>query len=244
MRFLVWGLIFACGAQAVDFNKDIQPILTTRCSGCHGPQQQMKGLRVDQPDVLLNVVVPGNSGASKLIQRVSSTQKGFAMPPVGAPLTSAEIGLLRAWIDAGAKIPATAPHAANSKTSHWAFQPLRHPPVPEVSSSNWPRNPIDNFILARLQAEHIQPSPEADRNTLIRRLSLDLTGLPPTPEEAEAFLADKRPMPMSDWWIACSPRRITAKNGRVTGWIWRITPTATAMKKIWCAPGPGAIGNG
>ena len=83
MRFIVWGLILSCGAQtkAVDFNRDVQPILTTRCSGCHGPQQQMKGLRVDQADALLNVVVPGDSGASKLIQRVSSTKKGFGMPP-------------------------------------------------------------------------------------------------------------------------------------------------------------------
>ena len=195
MRFIVWGLILSCGAQtkAVDFNRDVQPILTTRCSGCHGPQQQMKGLRVDQADALLNVVVPGDSGASKLIQRVSSTKKGFGMPPVGAPLTPAEIELLRAWIDQGAKIPAQASHSANSKTSHWSFQPLSRPPVPDVGDRAWPRNPIDNFILARLQAEHIQPSPEADRNTLIRRLSLDLTGLPPTPAEAEAFLNDKHP---------------------------------------------------
>ena len=195
MRFLVWGLILSCGAQtkAVDFNRDVQPILTTRCSGCHGPQQQMKGLRVDVADALLNVVVPGDSGASKLIQRVSSTQKGFGMPPVGAPLTPAEIELLRAWIDQGAKIPAVASHTANSKTSHWSFQALSRPPVPDVSDRAWPRNPIDNFILARLQAEHIQPSPEADRNTLIRRLSLDLTGLPPTPAETEAFLNDKHP---------------------------------------------------
>jgi hypothetical protein len=195
MRFLVWGLIFACGTQlkAVDFNRDIQPILTARCSGCHGPQQQMNGLRVDVPEILLNVVVPGDSGASKLIQRVSSTKKGFGMPPVGAPLTPAEIELLRAWIDQGAKIPATASRSANSKTSHWSFQPLSRPAAPDVGDRSWPRNPIDNFILARLRSEHIQPSPEADRNTLIRRLSLDLTGLPPTPAEAEAFLNDKHP---------------------------------------------------
>src|ERR1035438_7832480 len=206
MRFLVWGLILACslarsGAQtkAVDFNGDVQPILTTRCSGCHGPQQQMNGLRVDVADALLKgsnsgpVVVPGDSGASKLIQRVSSTKKGFGMPPVGAPLTTAEIELLRAWIDQGAKIPAVASRTANSKTSHWSFQPLSRPPVPDVGDRSWPRNPIDNFILARLQAEHIQPSPEADRNTLIRRLSLDLTGLPPTPAEVEAFVNDKHP---------------------------------------------------
>ncbi len=190
MRYLVWGLILACGAQSktVDFTRDVQPILNARCAGCHGPQQQMKGLRVDDSKSLANVVTPGASASSKLIERVSSTKKGFAMPPIGAPLTSAEIATLRDWIDQGAKMPAI---AANSK--HWSFQPIAHPAVPEVDDKSWTRNSIDNFILARLQAEHIKPSPEADRNTLVRRLSLDLTGLPPTPAETEAFLADKHP---------------------------------------------------
>ena len=195
MRYLVWGVILSCGAQtkAVDFNRDVQPILTARCSGCHGPQQQMKGLRVDDATALLNVVVPGDSGASKLIQRVSSGKKDFIMPPVGQPLPAGEIQLLRAWIDQGAKIPASVVGAGNPKTAHWSFQPVKQAPVPGVSDGAWPRNPIDNFILARLEAEHIRPSPEADRNTLIRRLSLDLTGLPPTPEETAAFLDDRHP---------------------------------------------------
>jgi hypothetical protein len=206
MRFLVWGMILGCslatsGAQTkvIDFNRDIQPVLTSRCSGCHGPQQQMNGLRVDMADALLKggnsgpVVVPGDSAASKLIQRVSSAQKGFAMPPVGQPLTAVEIAALRTWIDQGAKLPAAAARATNPKTAHWSFQMPSRPPVPDVHERTWPRNPIDNFILARLEAEHIQPSPEADRNTLVRRLSLDLTGLPPTPEESAAFLSDKHP---------------------------------------------------
>ena len=197
MRFLVWGLILSCslsrsGAQTkdVDFTRDVQPILTARCSGCHGPQQQMKGLRVDDRDALLNVVVPGNSGASKLIQRVSSAKKDFVMPPVGQPLAAGEIELLRVWIDQGAKLPPSANRSSNPKTAHWSFQPLRRAPVPAVNDRAWPRNSIDNFVLARLEAEHIPPSPEADRNTLIRRLSLDLTGLPPTPPETAAFLND------------------------------------------------------
>ena len=195
MRYLVWGLIFACCAQSktIDFTRDVQPILNARCSGCHGPQQQMNGLRVDDSKALLNVVTPGDSASSKLMQRVSSTKKGFGMPPVGAPLTSAEIATLRDWIDQGAKITAAASHAADSKTSHWSFQPVHRPAVPEVADKTWTRNPIDNFVLARLQSEHIQPSPEADRNTLIRRLSLDLTGLPPTPAETDAFITDKHP---------------------------------------------------
>src|SRR5262249_26257236 len=137
------------------------------------------------------VVVPGNSRGSKLVERVSSKKSGFAMPPVGAPLSAKEISLISAWIDQGAKIPAGSGQSANAKTSHWSFQALHRPKVPDAADRAWVRNPIDNFILARLEAEHIKPSPEADRATLIRRLGLDLTGLPPTPEETAAFLADK-----------------------------------------------------
>ncbi len=195
MRFLLWGVILTCplSAKTVDFTRDVQPILVKRCLACHGPQQQMNGLRVDAADALLNVVVPGDSAASKLIQRVSSTKKGFGMPPVGDPLSAAEIALLRGWIDQGAKVPTTAAPAANPKTSHWSFQPLQRPTPPPVRDRAWPRNSIDDFILARLEAEKIQPSPEANRNTLIRRLGLDLTGLPPTPAEVAAFLDDNHP---------------------------------------------------
>src|SRR5579871_3731145 len=200
MRVLAWSVILGCSlaasyaqTKAVDFGRDIQPMLVEHCSACHGPQQQMKGLRVDDPETLLNVVVPRDSASSKLIQRISSTTKGFAMPPVGAPLTSAQVALLRAWIDQGALIPAGGTRAANQKTSHWSLQPIRRPRVPSVRDSAWVRNPIDSFVLARLDAEGIRPSPEANRNTLIRRLSLDLTGLPPTPDEVEAFVQDKHP---------------------------------------------------
>ena len=196
MRVLVLGMILGCSlrAGAVDFGRDVQPVLTKRCSACHGPQQQMKGLRVDDAVALLSVVVPGNSAGSKLFQRVSSTKKGFAMPPIGEPLTSGEIALIRDWIDQGAKIPAGAiARSANAKTSHWSFQPIKHARVPQVHDAAWVRNPIDNFVLARLEAEGIRPSQEADRNTLIRRLSLDLTGLPPSPEEVEAFNHDNHP---------------------------------------------------
>jgi hypothetical protein len=195
MRFLLWGVILTCplSAQTVDFSRDVQPILMKRCLACHGPQQQMNGLRVDAAETLLNVVVPGDSAASKLIQRVSSTKKGFGMPPVGDPLTAGEIELLRAWIDQGAKTPATPARSANPKTAHWSFQPPNRPTPPDVHDRAWPRNSIDNFILAHLEAEKIHASPEAHRNTLIRRLSLDLTGLPPTPAEVATFLNDNHP---------------------------------------------------
>ncbi len=192
MRLLPLALFaaaLACGAPA-DFERDIQPIFAKRCSGCHGPQQQMNGLRLDQRDAAMKAIQPGNSAASKLIARITSTKKGFAMPPAGAPLTGTEIANLRAWIDDGAKWPAASTKA--SPATHWSFQPVHRPVAPEVRARAWVRNPIDAFVLARLESENIQPSPEAGRRTLLRRLSLDLTGLPPTPEEIAVFLGDNR----------------------------------------------------
>src|SRR5205823_3171484 len=142
----------------------------------------MSGLRLDSGAAVLKgakagpVVDPGKSANSKLIQRVSSSKKGFGMPPVGEPLTPEQIATLRAWLDAGAHVPETvpAPAAANSKSRHWAFQPVTRPILPDVRNRAWIRNPIDQFIAARLEAEGYAPSPEADRITLIRRASLDL----------------------------------------------------------------------
>ena len=146
MRFLIWGMILGCslarsGAQtkAVDFNRDVQPILTTRCSGCHGPQQQMNGLRVDMADALIKggnsgpVVVPGDSGASKLIQRVSSTKKGFGMPPPPKPPAGGESKPAAGRVSWGVRTPPPANPAPNPKTPHWSFQPLTRPPAPDIS---------------------------------------------------------------------------------------------------------------
>lgn len=202
MRWLVLSLFFGGLATCaeVDFGRDIQPVLAKRCFLCHGPREQVSGLRLDQPEAILKggdagpVIVPGSSATSKLYQRISSTTKGFAMPPVGEPLTANEVALIKNWIDQGAKIPKTA--AETSKTnpiSHWSFQPVRRPALPVAHDPNWVRNPIDQFILARLEAEGIRPAPEADRHTLIRRLSLDLTGLPPDPAEIETFVKDQSP---------------------------------------------------
>ncbi len=181
---------FACAAP-VDFTRDIQPIFAKRCVACHGAAQQMKDLRLDGRDSALKVIVPGNSTGSKLIARVSSDKKGFSMPPVGAPLTPAEIAVLRTWIDEGAKWPAAAKPTVAATL--WSLKPVQRPQVPGVRQRTWARNPIDNFVLARLESENIQPSPEANRTTLLRRVSLDLTGLPPTPAEIAAFIADNRP---------------------------------------------------
>ena len=187
--------------DAVQFANDVQPIFAKHCQGCHGPGAQMGGLRLDSGQSVLQggsdgaVIAPGKSSDSLLIRRVTSSQKGFYMPPVGTRLNPEEVAIIRAWIDQGAKVPA-APGAQASvahKTSHWSFQPIQKPVVPDVRDRAWPRNPIDNFVLAKLEKAGVAPSPEADKHTLIRRVSLDLTGLPPTPGEVAKFVNDNRP---------------------------------------------------
>src|SRR5215471_10533494 len=175
----------------VEFARDIEPLLAKRCYVCHGAQQQMSGLRLDQKDAALKGgasgvdIRPGKSADSRLIRLVAGLEKK-PMPPVGARLTADEVGLLRAWIDQG-------PEWAAKSATHWSFQKVKRPATPAVKNPAWVRNPIDSFILARLDSEGIAPSAEAGQLTLLRRVSLDLTGLPPTPEEQRAFLEDQRP---------------------------------------------------
>ena len=184
----------------VDFAKDIQPLLQSRCYGCHGAQQQISGLRLDAKDAATRggysgpLFQAGDSAHSTIIHRVSG-DKGFsAMPPIGPRLTPEQIALLRAWIDQGANWPDTGVTVTTArKSSHWAFQPIARPSSPKVVNAAWVRNPVDAFVLARLERDKIAPSPEAAQHTLLRRVSLDLTGLPPTPAEVDAFIADKRP---------------------------------------------------
>jgi len=188
----------------VDFVRDIQPILSQNCYACHGPALQMSSLRLDQKQSAMaggnsgQPIRPGDSANSKLIQLVAGVLKDAVMPPQGERLSQEQVGLLRAWIDQGASWPegsaaSAEPASSFVKSNHWAFQPVRRPVVPQVRNSSRVRNPIDRFVLQRLAKEHVTPSPEADRATLIRRVSLDLTGLPPTPEEVSAFLADQTP---------------------------------------------------
>src|SRR5205814_3312424 len=158
-----------CQQPKIDFAAEVQPIFETRCQGCHGAQQQMGGLRLDSGDAALkggtdgSVIEPGKSSASRLIQRVTSSKKGFGMPPVGEPLTAEQIAKLRSWIDQGARVPVSqTTAAANPKSKHWAFQPVARPNPPDVRNRAWVRNPIDRFIASRLEAEGFAPSPEAD----------------------------------------------------------------------------------
>src|SRR5437763_2485626 len=179
-------LRFVC-ARGRAQTPEVQALFEKRCYLCHGPQQQMSNLRLVQKGSAMRVIQPGKSDASRLVRMVSGAEKKV-MPPVGAPLTAAEIAKIRGWIDAGA------PWSAGTKPAlHWSFQPIRRPAPPAVRDAAWARNPIDTFILARLDSENIKPSPEASKATLIRRVSLDLTGLPPTPAEVTAFLQDTRP---------------------------------------------------
>ena len=190
-------------ARIVDFATDVEPILHARCYACHGPSVQMNGLRFDRREAAMKggytgpAVLPGDSGSSALIHRVSSPVDGFRMPPAEPRLTREEVGILRAWIDQGATWAERArTETAGSQppaTEHWSFRPIARPEPPAVRQVDWLRNPIDRFVLAKLESKGVRPSPEASRLTLLRRLSLDLIGLPPSWEEAEAFLDDLSP---------------------------------------------------
>lgn len=186
-------------ARQVDFIKDIQPIFAERCVGCHGPKKQEAEFRLDAKEIALKggelgpAIVPGKSAESLLIRLVAEVEPGKFMPKKGERLNAEQIGLLRAWIDQGAVWPESASVKTEDPRQHWAFKPPVRPPDPQVKNSAWVRNPIDAFILTRLEKEGLQPSPEANRVALIRRLSLDLTGLPPTLEKIDRFLADKDP---------------------------------------------------
>jgi mono/diheme cytochrome c family protein len=188
----------ACAAEPVDYLRDVKPLFIKNCVGCHGPDKQRGKLRLDTAASALKggrsgpALVAGKSDPSLLIKAVRGDVGVKEMPPEGhTKLTDKEIAVLRTWIDTGAKHPADEIAAKSSK--HWSFAAPKRPEAPKVENAEWCRNPIDNFILARLEKEGVKPSPEADRVTLIRRLSLDLTGLPPSPQEIDDFVNDKRP---------------------------------------------------
>lgn len=177
----------------VSFNRDIRPILSDNCFQCHGPDERKReaGLRLDQRDSATKstesghtAIVPGKAEASELVVRITTADADLQMPPAssGKKLTASQIDLLRRWVAEGAEYQ-----------GHWAFLPVQRPALPDVKHAAWVRNPIDQFIAARLEQEGLTPAPEATREILIRRVTLDLTGLPPTPAEVDAFLADTSP---------------------------------------------------
>jgi hypothetical protein len=182
----------ALAAQDVEFNRDIRPILSDKCYTCHGPDQANRktklrfdtesGAKQDLGDRF--AIVPGEPDNSQMIRRITATVPAMRMPPVWSPyrLSEGEIAVIRRWIEQGAKWE-----------KHWSFIPPKRRPVPEVAHRDWPRSPLDNFVLARLEREGLTPSAEADGERLIRRATLDLTGLPPTPAEIDAFVNDRSP---------------------------------------------------
>ena len=177
----------APASRPVSFARDILPILSDNCLHCHGlDEHERKGkLRLDTHEGALAkgksgeiAIVPGNSAASEVFRRITTQDEDELMPPPKSnrKLTPAQVALLKRWIDEGAKWG-----------QHWAFEPPVRPAVPKVQGSkSWAQNPIDAFVLAKLQAEKLEPAPEADRRTLLRRVTLDLVGVPPTPAEVDA----------------------------------------------------------
>jgi len=184
------GVLSAAPGEApgkpVDFDREVRPILADNCFACHGPddKKRMANLRLDTKDGLSAVVAPGKSADSKLYQRISAPEKTSRMPPPFAERfpDQKQVELIRRWIDEGGKWD-----------THWAYVPPKKPEPPAVSDQAWLRNPIDNFVLAKLESEGLKPSPEADKTTILRRVTFDLTGLPPTPAEVDAFVRDKSP---------------------------------------------------
>jgi mono/diheme cytochrome c family protein len=186
-------------AATIDFARDIQPIFVKRCFECHGPDKQKSGLRLDnKADAFKGgesgkkAIAAGQSAESEIIRRVTTDDADDVMPPKGARLEPSQITALRQWMDEGAIWP------EKDKTQLWSFKKPTPPEVPTVKNTKWVHNDIDRFILARLEKEGLSPTDEADRHILIRRLSLDITGLPPTRAEVERFVNDRSPRAYED----------------------------------------------
>jgi hypothetical protein len=185
-------------ALAQDFETDVRPILERHCVSCHGPKKQESMLRLDGRGRVLaggmsgDVVVPGKSGDSLLIQHLTGAARP-RMPHERPPLDAALVDRIAAWIDAGAPGADDGPAKPETKPAHWAYVKPVRPKPPAVRDAAWVKSPIDAFVLARLEREGLAPAPEASRETLVRRLSLDVVGLPPTPDEVDAFVDDRSP---------------------------------------------------
>ena len=199
MRFLAASLIFAAAAfaqpatQAEFFESKVRPVLLNRCGSCHGDKVQMGHIQVTDRDALhrSGVVMPGDAEGSRLVQAIRYVGK-IKMPPTGK-LPANELAALEKWVASGAVWPETAAGATPKASGYWAFQPVKKPAIPVVKNAAWPRSEIDRFILAKLDEKSLTPVADADRYTLLRRATIDLTGLLPTPEEVSAFLEDSSP---------------------------------------------------
>jgi hypothetical protein len=177
------------GRELLDYGRDVRPILSDRCFACHGQDSSKRegGLRLDQRDAAMaggdsgKAIKPGDPDASEIIIRILSEERDEMMPPPKAkkPLTPEQKEILIRWVKEGAVY-----------TNHWSFEPIKSHQPPQVAAKGWPRTAVDQFVLAQLETKKIQPSPEAERTAFLRRVTLDLTGLPPSPDETKAFLMD------------------------------------------------------
>jgi mono/diheme cytochrome c family protein len=181
----------------VDFERDIEPVFAARCIKCHGPEKQKEGFRLDQRAAAFAGgdsgepgLVPGDARGSELFRRIDPVDELDRMPPKGEPLTPAEVALIRRWIEEGAAWEDDG-SVVTEETSHWSFQPIGDPIPPEINDP-WASSVVDAYVLSKLRENALEPSPRADRLTLIRRLYLDLHGLLPTPERVKEFIQDDR----------------------------------------------------
>src|SRR5687767_14488511 len=185
-------------AEGADYLRDVKPLLKERCYACHGALKQKAGLRLDTVAAVRQggdngpAVEPGRAGESLLVERITSADPETRMPPEGAPLTDAQTAVLKSWVDRGAAGPAGERPEPDPR-QHWAFQVPQRPQVPVVQRAGWVRNPIDAFISAEHEKRGLAAAPPAEKATLLRRVHLDLTGLPPTRQQLHAFLNDASP---------------------------------------------------
>src|SRR5215475_12197156 len=192
--------------RRIDFKRQIEPIFARNCYQCHGAKKAMGRLRLDGKESALKgglsgaAIIPGDGKQSLLVKRILGEGNEARMPMGGAPLKPAEIALIRRWINEGAGWTEDGQSAIRNPQSaikqqgqHWAYVKPVRPALPLVKDQSWVRNPIDAFILARLEKEGLRPSPEADKATLLRRVYLDVIGLPPSVKEVDEFLADASP---------------------------------------------------
>ncbi|MEL6844945.1 MAG: DUF1549 domain-containing protein, partial [Bacteroidota bacterium] len=187
--YLILTLVACQQSDQIDFNTQIRPILNKNCLSCHGGVKRAGGFSLlfredamEPTESGLAAIVPGAPDQSEMIARLRHPDPEVQMPLERPALSDEEVSLLRQWVKEGAKWE-----------THWAYLPPEKSPLPKISQREWPRNEIDHFVLARMEAHDLSPSPSATKARLLRRLSLDLTGLPPSPQELQSFLADESP---------------------------------------------------
>ena len=194
-----WAADDASAEHTRFFETSIRPLLIDKCHKCHGADKQWGSLRLDSREAILKggdsgpAISPGMPAESLLLRAISHSDDALKMPPK-EKLTDQQIIDVARWIEIGAPYPASAAAAGQYRDpNHWSFQPMTHPAIPQTHDSTWGRVPLDQFILQRLEHDKLVAADRCDKRTLVRRVTFDLTGLPPTPDEIASFLQDERP---------------------------------------------------